>query len=106
MTEALILAIKVALPGVAEYLESRLQDVKHEFMINTQSEIKKSRLRHSSAIGIYGHLQSPVCGSESAIKESLFQEDGTLMTMDLQFLDIPYIFYGTKQGFEFIESLA
>ena len=56
VTEALILATKVALPGVAEYLESRLQDVKHEFKINTQSAIKRNRLRNSSAIGLYGQL--------------------------------------------------
>ena len=95
VTEALILATKLALPGVSDYLESRLQDVKHEFLINTQSAIKKSQMRHSSAVGHYGHVQSPVCGSENAIKESLFQKDGTLQTMDLQFLDIPHLFFGT-----------
>lgn len=74
VTEALILGTKLALQGVAEYLESRLQDVKHEFPINTQNSIKPRKIRQGQSMGKYGLFQTPVCGSESTIKQSLFSK--------------------------------
>ena len=67
VTEALILATRLALPGVAEYLESRLIDVEHQFPVNTQRSIKWGRLRNCKALGDYGYLQTPVCCSEEVI---------------------------------------
>ena len=72
ITEALIKATILPLPGVGKYLESRLKDVKHQFVINAPKALKSSRMRFGSQLGEYGFLQTPVCGSEAIIEDALF----------------------------------
>lgn len=57
-------------------------------------------------MGEYSFLFTQVWAPESTIKAQIFDENQALQPMYLQFIDMPYIFTNTQDGFDFIYALT
>ena len=51
-------------------------------------------------------IHTKIWASESNIEKELFDEKEALQPMDLRYLDIPYVFCPSKDGFKFIDALV
>ena len=105
ITNAVIEATKEGLKSMLVYLDSRYQEVYHTFDQKTQHDIKDSMTFDAPAVGEYGMLATKIWAPESAIKKDLFDRSKALQPMDMKYLDIPFIFRPTHEGFEFIDAL-
>ena len=54
----------------------------------------------------YGLMYTNIWVPESDIREKLFDPKQALSPMNLQYLDLPYIFGPTRKGFDFIYALS
>ena len=57
-------------------------------------------------MGEYGLRCTHVWVPESEIKTKLFDPEEALLPMNLQYIDLPYIYRPTKKGFSFINALT
>lgn len=57
-------------------------------------------------MGEYGVLETKVMVPEGEIKEQLFTKEGTIMPMNLMYLDVPHMFCNTKVGMDLMYTLA
>lgn len=64
INEAIIQAVKIGLPSVGEYLESRLMSAKHCFSSSTQRAIRADRLRETPGMGEYGLIRTQIMAPE------------------------------------------
>ena len=78
INEAIIGAIKIGLPSVGEYLESRLISLPHTFTSSTQKAIRADRLRETPGMGQYGMIRTEIMAPENEMKDDLFDKDGAL----------------------------
>ena len=105
ITNAVIAATELGLPSMLEYLDSRLREVTHTFEQKTQKAIRRDKVFESPSMGEYGMLSTAIWAPEREIKAELFDDSKALQPMTLQYLDIPYIFDPTQEGFRFIDAL-
>lgn len=54
----------------------------------------------------YGIVKASIWASEQEIKDEIFDPDSALKPMEINFVDIPYCFENTEQGFELIYALS
>ena len=106
ITDAVIEASKLYINNIGDYLDSRIMKVSHSFKTSTQHEIKSSRLRESPEYGEYGYSLCPLWVEESRVTDQVFEPDSTLQPMSMTYLDIPYLYTRTEQGYKFLDSVA
>ena len=63
-------------------------------------------MKHTESMGNYGFLKAQVWAREKWIKESMFDSSGVLLPMYLLYIDIPYLYYNSAVGMEFIHALG
>ena len=57
-------------------------------------------------MGEYGLQYTRIWVPESEIRKELFDPEEALLPMNLQYLDLPYIYRPTEKGFSFIHALT
>ena len=67
--EAVIEAIRVELPSIGSYLDSRIVHVPHLFQSMTQPEIRESCIRETPAMGEYGYTRANIWFPEQDVKQ-------------------------------------
>ena len=92
ITDAVIEATRLGLPSMREYFDARLKNIEHFFQSKTQPGIKKDLIKKTPGMGEYGCLHAEIWVPESTIKDEIFDKTQALQPMELQFLDMPYIF--------------
>ena len=78
INEALIEAVKRSLPGIGEYLDSRMQKVDHCFTSNTQRAIKSSSMVKLADVDEIGMIGADIWMRENEMKDALFEAEGAL----------------------------
>jgi len=106
ITEAVIQGIKLALPSIGDYLNSRLISVNQSFASGAHRAIKKNRIRKTPVSGEYGYLNTSIWAPENEMKKEMFEDSGPLQPMNLVYVDVPHLYYNTPIGFDFIEALV
>lgn len=104
--QAVIEAVRIGLPSIGEYLESRMIKPHHCFESSTQYQIKKKVQKQTSSMGVYGLLKTKVWVKEDEIKDEMFEKQGAMLPMLLLYIDIPYLYYNSHVGMKFIEALG
>ena len=84
-------ALSISLEGIKEYIESRMQDVKHCFEAKTLPGIQDSHKEKSPSMGNYGKMTTKIWEPEKSIKNELFDKKKALQPMCLQYLDTPFV---------------
>lgn len=107
LSEAIIEAIRENLASVLDYLDARLKEADDAFRDDrTQSYIPKNLSLHCPALEEYASQPSKLWESDKLIKDKLFDPKLPSAPFNMQFLDTPYIYKPTEDGFEFIWALT
>ena len=106
VTEAITEAVSISLPSIFEYLDNALQSVNHSFQSKTEHGLNSKFVKQSPSMGDYAMLPTEIWVPESTIREKLFDRSQPLQPMEMTYLDIPFIFSPTQQGFDFIYALT
>lgn len=83
INEAVIEAVHRSLPGIGEYLDSRLQKVDHCFTSNTQRSIKNSSIVKLADVDEIGMIKADIWERENVMKDKLFEAKGALQPMSM-----------------------
>lgn len=74
MTDALIEGVRLGLPAVKNYLDSRIIAAAHPLLALSHPKMIKKHLRTCDAIdGEYGYVEAPIWGRTSQISDQIFQ---------------------------------
>ena len=107
LSEAIIEAISENLASVLDYLDARLKEADDAFRDDrTQSDVPKNLRLHCPALEEYASQPSKLWESDKLIKDKLFDPKLPSAPFSMQFLDTPYIYKPTEDGFEFIWALV
>ena len=98
INEAIIEAVKRSLPGIGDYFDSRLQKVNHCFTSNTQRSIKNSSIVKLADVEEVGVIRADIWERENTMKDKLFEKEGALQPMSMQYLDTPNLYCNTPEG--------
>lgn len=105
--DAVIKAVKLGLPAVKGYLESRVMKVEHDLMPFSHPRLKSAVRRSCPAIkGEYGYTTAPIFGKVSDITDNLFKSNRPPQPTKIECLDLPELHENFHRGREFIESLT
>ena len=75
--DALIHAIRLALPAAKSFLEARILKTEHPMLNRSQPNIREKQIRtYLSNEGEFGVITAPVWGDVTEITEDLFEEQG------------------------------
>ena len=91
------------LPGLVEYLDSRFKQGK--LKSQNRKELRKGVLIGKGKEHEYGVMELTACTDKAEIKNRMFQEDGALIPMELQYFDLPLLHTGGREGQAFINAL-
>ena len=61
--------------------------------------------RKAKSIGEYGVLETKIWAPEKDIQDKVFEKEGALLPMKLEYIDIPDLFRNTAEGINFIYAL-
>ena len=107
VTEPIIEAIRGNLSSVIDYLDTRLKEAEDAFRDDrTQRDIPKKLRLYCPGLEEYAAQPSQLWESDSLLKDKLFDPKLTKAPFSMQFLDTPYIYKPTEDGFEFIWALV
>ena len=106
IADAVVKATGLGLTSIKEYLDHRLCSAEHTFNQKTENAIYSSQTKYCPAMEEYGLMYTNIWVPESDIREKLFDPKQALSPMNLQYLDLPYIFAPTYKGFDFIYALS
>ena len=107
VTEPIIEAIRGNLSSVIDYLDTRFKEAEDAFRDDrTQSDVPKNLRLHCPALEEYASQPSKLWESDKLIKDKLFDPKLPSAPFSMQFLDTPYIYKPTEDGFEFIWALV
>lgn len=104
IVSSLLDAVKLGEEFANSYLASCLKEVDHFFKNKTQFEMRSEKVRTNSA-GEYGVVETAVWCTEHEVKDELYNTEGQLQPMKLNFLDVQYLFHDSNIGRDFIEAL-
>ena len=106
VSEAIIKATSLGLESVKAYLDSQLCTINHAFISQTEKAIYSKQTKECPSMGEYGLQYTRIWVPESEIRKELFDPEEALLPMNLQYLDLPYIYRPTEKGFSFIHALT
>lgn len=107
VTEAIIVAIAENISSVVDYLDARLKEADDAFRDDrTQRDIPKKLRLYCPGLDEYAAQPSQLWESDSLLKGKLFDPKLPKAPFSMQFLDTPYIYKPTEDGYEFIWALT
>ena len=105
IVDTVINAIALDLPGIGDYLDSRLKDGLY-FRSNSQRPIKPAVLTASPDGSEYAAINADCWARESAIQKAVYEEtEGSYRPMELVYFDLPFLHLHTEEGMDFLDAL-
>ena len=105
IVEAVTKATQKGLPAILDYLDHRMKTIDHGFDSKTEHAILHDQVQNSPSMGDYGRMFTNIWISESVIRDTLFNPRKSLQPMEMEYLDMPFVYKPNKAGFEFIYAL-
>ena len=88
--DAVLKSIRIGLPAVKGYLDSRIMIAEHPLLPESMPRLKSKNRRYSEAIkGWYGYKTAPIAGRVSLITDDLFKKNRPKEPTIFNVVDLP-----------------
>ena len=105
LVEAVTKAVRVNVPGIADYLDMRVRPYTGNDISIMQTEVKDSAIATIDC-SAYGCHPLYIVGDADVFCSKLFTGEGPKKQMKLELFDIPEIYANTEAGRDFIRALS
>ena len=106
LIKAITEAIEHNLPGIGDYLDSRIVKYENIHISTMQRMIKNKKADDICGEQQYGVFSIDVIGKTKRVKNGLFKPDGPEKQMTFEIFDVPELYQDNKNGANFVRALG